>query len=442
MKCTAILLLAVSLWCQVAFGAIPKDAVGILRGPKGGMCSAVIVSPSGIILTAEHCGMDNGAVFELGKKKYETRLLYSPPKNQTDEAVALQIVGGADGFDYVPISSVLPQVGDAIDTVGFPHGKRVALSGLIISVSSEFRRSSIVSGFATAYAITVNRQTVPGHSGGPLLTKNGELIGLCSTYGVGTSDWIGWESVTQAYATVFQPPPKQSDSNTRTLVVFTTYDCYYCDEFKKAAKSGAFPGIKPLYVHFDGRNWSNRQLVAEYRRSTRQREIRFPTFWIQGTSDYRVGYAAERRGGLLQWILGVFERIGGAILGDPEPLPIVIPDDPLDDAPPAPKEIEEPYERSAVNRLAGELDTVKKNLADAISLAKIARDKANKFNESGLIGKARAGMALKRDVANAKELAVKSQTDIRTFLDDLKDPWSLLGLLGSLTGLLHRRFAG
>jgi hypothetical protein len=118
-----------------------------------------------------------------------------------------------------------------------------------------------------------------------------------------------------------------------------------------------------------------------------------------GTDQYRVGYASERRGGLLQWMGQVFQHLIHGIVGSPAEPVFPVPD-------------------SIGQGGDGGLAAVPNGIGGSVK--RVLADLA----------------ALKQDAAQVKD-------EVATFRERARESplQSLWGLLGLLTGLVHRRFA-
>lgn len=130
-----------------------------------------LISPDGFILTAFHSvGKTQSVQVFYNQKEYTAQVI---EKNESIDAAVLKIDG--NDFSYLPIaSSGAVQTGDMVFTMGYPQ---ISLQG----TESKFTEGSIssLSGLADNpqyFQISVPVQ--PGNSGGPLINKNGEVIGL------------------------------------------------------------------------------------------------------------------------------------------------------------------------------------------------------------------------------------------------------------------------
>lgn len=146
--------------------------------PKSGTC--FLISQDGIVVTNNHI-VENSEKFYIklftdnSSIKYSANLLVTDVKN---DLALLKI------DDKSFINSTLPftiknetaEVGEDIFVLGYPltatMGEEIKVTNGIISSSTGFQ------GDITSYQISAPVQ--PGNSGGPLLNKNGDIIGIVS----------------------------------------------------------------------------------------------------------------------------------------------------------------------------------------------------------------------------------------------------------------------
>lgn len=185
--------------------AAERDAV--IRVGDDRMCSAVIVSPDGIALSAEHCRHSGGTVTVAGRK-VAYRVLYDPPKNGVDECVVLKL-DVADAL-FVPVSETAPKVGDEVHSWGFPGGKLSYSKGKVTKVGKMTH---------------VDFWTLPGNSGGPLFNADGEVIGISSTRNSlrdkAGSQWIPLSSIQASLRQVTQGRKNTLENNKPVLNILT-----------------------------------------------------------------------------------------------------------------------------------------------------------------------------------------------------------------------------
>jgi S1-C subfamily serine protease len=136
--------------------------------------SGVIINADGAILTALHV-VDGGARIQVAYADGTTataRIAASQPEND----IAVLTV---DRLPEVVVPAVMagpPPVGDTVFAVGNPLGLQRSLSAGVVSATD--RRISTDRGPALTGLIQFDAAVNPGNSGGPLLNKAGQVVGV------------------------------------------------------------------------------------------------------------------------------------------------------------------------------------------------------------------------------------------------------------------------
>ena len=139
-----------------------------------GLGAGVIVNADGSILTANHVIVDAATItvrFADGTRAPAQVVAQDPAH---DTAVLL-----ADGAPAVVVPAVLgtgPQVGDEVYAVGHPLGYVFSLSAGVVSGLN--RTVPVPGGGELADLIQFDAAVNPGNSGGPLVNRNGEVVGI------------------------------------------------------------------------------------------------------------------------------------------------------------------------------------------------------------------------------------------------------------------------
>jgi len=135
------------------------------------MSTGFLITSDGFVLTACHSvGKAENVEVTYNQKKYTAKVI---GRDESIDAAVLKIDG--NDFSFLPIaSSDAVKTGDAVFTMGYPQ---ITLQG----TEPKFTEGSIssLSGLTDNpqyFQISVPIQ--PGNSGGPLVNKNGEVIGL------------------------------------------------------------------------------------------------------------------------------------------------------------------------------------------------------------------------------------------------------------------------
>ena len=152
--------------------APPRGRIPQRSDQDGGTGSGVIVSVDGLILTNFHV-VDNARSIRVelaDGRDFPATVVGTDP--ETDLAV---IEIEASGLPVVPIGdSTELEVGEAVIAIGSPYGfDRSVTSGIISAL--ERNRPGIV---ARTNLIQTDAPVNPGNSGGPLVNRQGEVIGL------------------------------------------------------------------------------------------------------------------------------------------------------------------------------------------------------------------------------------------------------------------------
>jgi S1-C subfamily serine protease len=143
-------------------------------GAQNGTGAGVVVSADGAILTALHVvdGADTIRVsFADGTE--------ASAKVAEQEAASDTAVLTASSLPRVVVPAVLggaPQVGDEVFPLGHPLGLTQSLSGGVVSAVD--RSIRVGSGRTLEGLIQFDAAVNPGNSGGPLLNRDGQVVGI------------------------------------------------------------------------------------------------------------------------------------------------------------------------------------------------------------------------------------------------------------------------
>lgn len=152
-------------------GKVGRSLVQV-RNVRGGAGAGTIWHSDGLILTNAHVvqGGAQKVVLQDGQV-LDARLLAS----DTQQDIAALAVD-ANGLPTIEIGESLSvKPGQWVMAMGHPWGVIGAVtSGVIIGLESESERSS----YPGRQWLAINMQLRPGNSGGPLLDKDGRLLGI------------------------------------------------------------------------------------------------------------------------------------------------------------------------------------------------------------------------------------------------------------------------
>ncbi len=141
---------------------------------EAGLGSGVIINATGAVLTALHVvdGAEQIQVEFADGTKAAARIAASQPDN--DIAVL-----AVDQLPQIVVPAVLagpPPIGDAVFAVGNPLGLRDSLSAGVVSATG--RGIATQRGAGLDGLIQFDAAVNPGNSGGPLLNRAGQVVGI------------------------------------------------------------------------------------------------------------------------------------------------------------------------------------------------------------------------------------------------------------------------
>lgn len=268
-------------------------------------------------ITAKHCIEGNG--WGAGSKIKLTEGHTAEVLWVTDEDDGVVVMHLSRRVDPVGfIARRFPKVGERVMHIGWPLGNELKSNyGPIVKDEGEYAVTR-----ATLYS---------GYSGGPVCDMNGRIVGVnLATFGRSGTDPETSPAGRGAYiATVRQirralneigydpdaeytgPKPEQQVSRKRRLIIFGTPGCSPCQRTRSETEGQ--DGVK--YVSVASPDTEDRQLITAYEQATgRQLEL-FPTYWVEGTPETKVGYESPRS--LLGWVMNTIKGFGELIVGSP-----------------------------------------------------------------------------------------------------------------------------
>ena len=149
---------------------IQSGVVQIATGSGGG--SGFIIDSTGLVITNAHvvAGESRVEVWLTNGRRYEAGVL----ERDAASDLALVKIDGSDSFDTIPIGTPgRVRVGDEVLALGFPLADRI---GTNLTVTR-----GIISSTRTVDGIELLQTDAalnPGNSGGPLVNRDGEVIGV------------------------------------------------------------------------------------------------------------------------------------------------------------------------------------------------------------------------------------------------------------------------
>jgi len=274
---SAILLIA--LLAQSASASWPVVRLQIRDGAITGFCSAVCIDPSGVFLTAAHCGSGRATIIRDDGVTFGARIV-SRDDAEPDGVTVIRSIGVE--FDAAGVATSV-SIGDRVRAGGYPNGGRQW------SV-----RDGTVSGFSTAGQLIASISLTSGMSGGPLVNTRGEIVGLSSTSATGGerfSTYVSLKKIKRAAA--YAAALKQR------IVMFGRRGCGPCRAFLRDLRF--FTAFDVQVVEFGDANYATYETA--YNKVFHRRVTGVPTFWLVGLGVYHVGYNGPRD--LLRWIASI-----------------------------------------------------------------------------------------------------------------------------------------
>lgn len=264
-------------------------------------------------ITAKHCiegeGWHVGSKIDL-TQGHTAEILWVT--DEDDGVVVMQLSRRVDPVGF--LAKKFPKRGEQVMHVGWPLGNELRSNfGPVVKDEGEYAVTR-----ATLYS---------GYSGGPVCDLNGHIVGVnLATFGRSGTDPETSEQGRGAYiATVRQirralseigydpdadhssSQPDQVVSRRRRLIIFGIPGCSPCQTTR--AETAGQPDV--LYVDAS----SQSPMVDEFERATGRTLESFPTYWVEGTTEVKVGY--QRPQSLLGWVINTLKGFGELIVGAP-----------------------------------------------------------------------------------------------------------------------------
>ncbi|MCD0158519.1 serine protease [Deinococcus sp. 6YEL10] len=142
---------------------------------NAGIGTGFFISEDGLILTAYHV-VSSGRLFQvstLSGRSYPAQVTAFDA--QADVAL-LQVRAPAQGFPFLPLAPRAPRVGEAVLAIGNSGGDYLQpRRGTLLGLNAQAGRADFPQG-----TLEMNAPLAPGDSGGPILDRSGQAIGVVS----------------------------------------------------------------------------------------------------------------------------------------------------------------------------------------------------------------------------------------------------------------------
>lgn len=408
---------------QLSLFAVERDAVIPFEG-----CTGFVVEGN-LLVTAKHCQHPETVKVNLQNQAVTARRVFTTAAQ--DGPVVFLLEGGP--YISLKLAEKPPQVGEAVYSLGYPGGHWARIEGEITGGN----------GFDLNYT---NHRVATGNSGGPLLNRQGEVIGIAlhvdADLSIHRSGFAGWKVTREAILQAKSGRSSQQNIAARgsVVVVFSTDNCLPCEQLKQDVQAGYFEQYRFQFVEWDrqSRRWSDPKLYQEFWKiaDPEMDQLTFPTIWIKGTDKYRVGYKRAGRKGLLGWLSAIFRQLWKGLTGDREKRSLELPpSSPLPEEEPGAEEKGPSPKDSTLQKTLHDLNVLREQTLQT-------KQELEAFKQSGLIGKIKTIAILKSDQKKILDQVSNVKSDLEAVRTDFhKQPIQFLwGLFGLLTGLAQKRF--
>ena len=161
------------------------EGVALILGDDG-LASGAIISRKGHVLTNWHAVHQNNnmKIIILGdgnidENTYQFQIL---KQSQSQDLALLKLINPPNNLNVLNLSKVVPKVGEQVHAIGHPEGEIWSYSlGYISQHRDDYEWSYDDSGKSfTADVYQMQTPINEGNSGGPLLNKFGNIVGINS----------------------------------------------------------------------------------------------------------------------------------------------------------------------------------------------------------------------------------------------------------------------
>jgi S1-C subfamily serine protease len=173
-------------WESVAYGIIGPSIVVIQAvvptgdDTHGALGSGVVIEDTGIILTCLHVVQDASMVHVVFANGFESEALVMVRQPENDLAILSAMQLPDDLQPATLASSATLRPGDDVIAVGNPFGiPGTVTSGVVSGLGRQY--TSRETGVTLKNLIQFDAAVNPGNSGGPLVNRNGEVVGIVAS---------------------------------------------------------------------------------------------------------------------------------------------------------------------------------------------------------------------------------------------------------------------
>jgi S1-C subfamily serine protease len=151
-----------------------SDADSGTAGIEVAQGSGVVISARGAVLTALHVVQDSRKIRVLFADG--TQASASVTSSEAESDIAVLAVDRLPGVVVPAVMGGVPQIGDDVFAVGNPLGLRASLTAGVVSANGRKVRTD--GGGTLDDLIQFDAAVNPGNSGGPLLNRGGQVVGI------------------------------------------------------------------------------------------------------------------------------------------------------------------------------------------------------------------------------------------------------------------------